>query len=80
MKHSYDFIYFSLYNHIKPASEQKMGTDYSLFKKGIMPMWEDKANNRGGRWLISLERKQRSELDRYWLDIVRILMKHLNYN
>lgn len=47
-----------------------MGSDYSLFKKGIMPMWEDQANKRGGRWLISLERKQRSELDRYWLDIV----------
>lgn len=34
-------------------------------------MWEDEANRRGGRWLLSLERKQRSnDLDRYWLDIV----------
>lgn len=62
---------FSLYNHIKPASELRQGNDYSLFKRGIRPMWEDEANKRGGRWLINLEKKQRSnELDRYWLDIV----------
>ena len=49
----------------------KQGTDYSLFKKGIRPMWEDDANKRGGRWLISLEKRQRNnDLDRYWLDIV----------
>ncbi|XP_056642846.1 eukaryotic translation initiation factor 4E-1A-like isoform X2 [Diorhabda carinulata] len=67
--------FWSLYNHIKPSSELKQGTDYSLFKKGIMPMWEDKANKRGGRWLLSLERKQRvNELDRYWLDIILCLI------
>lgn len=34
-------------------------------------MWEDKANKRGGRWLLSLDKKQRGhDLDRYWLDIV----------
>lgn len=66
-----DMTHFSLYNHIKPASELRQGSDYSLFKKGIKPMWEDEANRRGGRWLLSLERKQRTnELDRYWLDIV----------
>lgn len=34
-------------------------------------MWEDQANKRGGRWLLSLEKKQRThDLERYWLDIV----------
>ncbi|KAL1491342.1 hypothetical protein ABEB36_011951 [Hypothenemus hampei] len=67
--------FWSLYNHIKPASELKHGTDYSLFKKGIQPMWEDEANRRGGRWLISLDRKQRSnDLDIYWLDIILCLI------
>ncbi|CAH1954024.1 unnamed protein product [Acanthoscelides obtectus] len=76
---SFQFVedFWSLYNHIKSASELKQGTDYSLFKKGIMPMWEDKANHRGGRWLLSLEKKQRAnELDRYWLDIVYGLAMH----
>ncbi|XP_018577506.1 eukaryotic translation initiation factor 4E-1A-like [Anoplophora glabripennis] len=67
--------FWSLYNHIKPASELRQGSDYSLFKKGIKPMWEDEANRRGGRWLLSLDRKQRTnELDRYWLDIILCLI------
>ncbi|XP_030747901.1 eukaryotic translation initiation factor 4E1-like isoform X2 [Sitophilus oryzae] len=74
---SFDTVedFWSLYNHIKPASELKQGTDYSLFKKGIRPMWEDAANKKGGRWLISLEKKQRTnDLDRYWLDIILCLI------
>lgn len=33
-------------------------------------MWEDKANKNGGRWMITLNRTQRPELDRYWIDTV----------
>uniref|UniRef100_A0A171A8L4 eIF-4F 25 kDa subunit n=2 Tax=Triatoma infestans TaxID=30076 RepID=A0A171A8L4_TRIIF len=70
---SFDTVedFWSLYNHIKAASELKQGCDYCLFKKGIQPMWEDAANKEGGRWLISLEKKQREvELDNYWLEIM----------
>ncbi|KAF6205211.1 hypothetical protein GE061_019378 [Apolygus lucorum] len=63
--------FWSLYNHIKAASELKPGSDYSLFKKGIRPMWEDDANKQGGRWLISLEKRQREiDLDNCWLEIM----------
>lgn len=38
-------------------------------------MWEDDANKEGGRWLISLDKKQRGEeLDRFWLDVVIFLV------
>ncbi|KAJ8788152.1 hypothetical protein J1605_005451 [Eschrichtius robustus] len=41
---------------------------YSLFKDGIEPMWEDEKNERGGRWLITLNKQQRpSDLDRFRL-------------
>lgn len=34
-------------------------------------MWEDDANKRGGRWLISLDKKQRGhDLDNFWMEIV----------
>lgn len=34
-------------------------------------MWEDDANKHGGRWLINLDKKQRStELDHFWLEIL----------
>ena len=41
---------------------------YSLFKDGIEPTWEDEKNERGGRWLITLNKQQRpSDLDRFRL-------------
>lgn len=74
---SFDTVedFWSVYNHIKAASELKPGCDYCLFKKGIRPMWEDAANKLGGRWLISLEKKHRtSELDNFWLEILLLMI------
>ncbi|XP_034942462.1 eukaryotic translation initiation factor 4E-like isoform X2 [Chelonus insularis] len=63
--------FWSLYNHIKSASELRVGCDYSMFKRGIRPMWEDEANKNGGRWLLTLDKKQRNiDLDHLWLEIL----------
>ncbi|XP_032839618.2 eukaryotic translation initiation factor 4E type 1B isoform X1 [Tyto alba] len=63
--------FWALYNHIQLASKLTSGCDYSLFKDGIEPMWEDNQNKRGGRWLITLAKQQRhTELDRFWLETV----------
>ena len=38
-------------------------------------MWEDRANSRGGRWLINLDKKQRvSCLDAFWLEVMLCLI------
>lgn len=66
--------FWSLFTHIKQPSEVKIGSDYSLFKEHIRPMWEDKANKNGGRWMITLVKNQRPELDRYWIDTVLCLI------
>nr|CAD7570252.1 unnamed protein product [Timema californicum] len=74
---SFDTVedFWSLFHHIKQASELKQGCDYSLFKKGILPMWEDDANKRGGRWLINLEKKHRGhDLNNYWLEVLLCLI------
>jgi len=74
---SFDTVedFWSLYNHIRVASELKQGNDYSLFKKSIRPMWEDSANKRGGRWVLNLNKQQRrNELDSLWLDILLCLI------
>lgn len=71
--------FWSLFTHIKQPSEVKIGSDYSLFKESIRPMWEDKANKNGGRWMITLNRNQRPELDRYWIDTVRIAISMFNW-
>ena len=41
--------FWGLYNHIELCSRLISGCDYSLFKEGIKPMWEDDQNRRGGR-------------------------------
>ena len=67
--------FWSLYNHIEVASRLIPGSDYSLFKAGIFPDWEDARNAPGGRWLVSLDRRQRSDhLDNYWLEILFFLI------
>ena len=51
------------------------GCDYSLFKDGIEPMWQDEKSKRGGRWLITLNKQQRrSDLDRFWLETLLCLI------
>ena len=38
-------------------------------------MWEDKKNRAGGRWLFSMEKRDRKEvLDQCWMETVRIIM------
>jgi len=67
--------FWSLYNHIEVASRLPPGSDYSIFKEGIFPDWEDPRNQPGGRWMINVDRRQRSELlDTYWLEIIFFLI------
>ncbi|XP_077285166.1 eukaryotic translation initiation factor 4E1 [Arctopsyche grandis] len=69
--------FWSIYNHIKLASELKVGCDYSLFKQGISPMWEDPRNENGGRWLLTLEKRHHRPgdiIDKFWLDVCLCLV------
>lgn len=67
--------FWALYNHIQPASRLQVGCDYSVFKEGIQPAWEDDRNKRGGRWLINLNKSQRqTDLDNFWLETLLCLI------
>ncbi|XP_050320147.1 eukaryotic translation initiation factor 4E1-like [Bactrocera neohumeralis] len=73
---SFDTVedFWSVYNHIKPPSDIKLGSDYSLFKKGIRPMWEDAGNKQVGRWVITLNKTSKADLDNLWLDVLLCLI------
>ncbi|KAH7961131.1 eukaryotic translation initiation factor 4E-1A [Rhipicephalus sanguineus] len=74
---SFDTVedFWTLYNNIELASKLPIGCDYSLFKYGIKPMWEDHRNRQGGRWLFNLSKSQRTtDLDYYWLEILLCLI------
>jgi translation initiation factor 4E len=67
--------FWALYNHIEIVSLLGNGCDYSLFKKGIEPAWEDKANEKGGRWIYTIDKRtSRQCLDKYWLEVLMCLV------
>ncbi|XP_076455336.1 eukaryotic translation initiation factor 4E-like [Babylonia areolata] len=67
--------FWCLVNHIQKASKLNSGCDYSVFKDGIQPMWEDPQNKEGGRWLINMNKNQRhTDLDNVWLEMLLCLI------
>lgn len=59
-----------------------LNCDYSLFKEGIKPMWEDEFNANGGRWTYNVERRNSSPpnapmpniIEQVWLDVMLCLI------
>eukprot|EP00927_Polykrikos_kofoidii_P060143 TRINITY_DN55211_c0_g1_i1.p1 TRINITY_DN55211_c0_g1~~TRINITY_DN55211_c0_g1_i1.p1 ORF type:complete len:259 (-),score=60.09 TRINITY_DN55211_c0_g1_i1:77-778(-) len=43
--------------------------DYSIFKQGVAPAWEDPAVKNGGRWIVKLEKVKAQSLDDLWLSL-----------
>jgi len=67
--------FWALYNHIESASKLSTGCDYSLFKEGIRPMWEDSLNEAGGKWQMQIDKRHRyTNLDRFWLEVMMCLI------
>ena len=73
---SFEYVedFWALFNHIEPASRLPTGCDYSMFKYGVKPMWEDDSNKHGGRWLINFQRNHREALDECWLEVLLCLI------
>jgi len=67
--------FWSIYNHIKSATEIRNGSSYFVFKDGIKPMWEDEGNRKGGRWVLPLDKRSRNQcLDTSWLEVLLCLI------
>lgn len=74
---SVDFVedFWGVYNHLQLVSKINVGCDYMFFKKGIPPMWEDPQNKDGGRWVLNIDKRLRSQnLDIYWLNTLLALI------
>eukprot|EP00612_Vaucheria_litorea_P005117 CAMPEP_0171461548 /NCGR_PEP_ID=MMETSP0945-20130129/5951_1 /TAXON_ID=109269 /ORGANISM="Vaucheria litorea, Strain CCMP2940" /LENGTH=139 /DNA_ID=CAMNT_0011987915 /DNA_START=444 /DNA_END=863 /DNA_ORIENTATION=+ len=53
-----------------PASKIQTGSNYSIFKDGIKPMWEDENNVLGGKWVITINKPDKKNLDEWWLHAI----------
>ncbi|MEL7342227.1 MAG: eukaryotic translation initiation factor 4E [Bacteroidota bacterium] len=46
---SFDTVegFWKIYNHLRRPADVSVGTDYSVFKQGVKPSWEDEQNHHG---------------------------------
>jgi len=72
--------FWHCHNQVKLASKLPAGQTYAVFRKGVIPDWEDAANKDGGRWLLHYEKRERAiRLDERWMEVlVLALGNHLN--
>jgi translation initiation factor 4E len=72
--------FWSTYNHIKRPADLEFGANYHMFKEGVKPMWEDEANKKGGKWVMTLNAKEdSSRLDELWeLLLLSIIGEYLD--
>lgn len=62
--------FWGIYNNIAKASQLSPKSDYHLFKTGVRPEWEDKQNQRGGRWSYNNRDRRSVNIDDLWLHIM----------
>jgi len=60
--------FWCMFNFSYPPSKLE-NVDYSLFKQGVTPAWEDPAFKYGGRWVVKLEKVKAQSLDDLWLSL-----------
>jgi translation initiation factor 4E len=59
--------FWNHYSHLTRFKDLQVHTDCHMFRDGITPMWEDEANNEGGKWII---RVRKGLADRIWEDVL----------
>jgi len=68
--------FWGIVHHIVPTNEGRTNTDFSVFKKGVEPMWEDRANRDGGRWIVKIETANRDSGRTHdaWMDLLLMMI------
>jgi len=68
-------MFNSLYNNIVTPSRLVSGSDFSLFKTGVEPKWEDTQNQLGGKWTYLVSKSSmKQQMDTQWLSLVRAVL------
>ena len=61
--------FWEVFNNVKPASQLSTNSNYHIFKDGVEPMWEDAGNVNGGKFVLTIPKKESrgGRLDEAWL-------------
>jgi translation initiation factor 4E len=62
-------LFWRVFNNLKPASQLSMNSNYSVFRYGVEPSWEDVANVNGGKFVLTIPKKdsKNGKCDEWWL-------------
>eukprot|EP00695_Tsukubamonas_globosa_P000377 TRINITY_DN1277_c0_g1_i1.p1 TRINITY_DN1277_c0_g1~~TRINITY_DN1277_c0_g1_i1.p1 ORF type:complete len:184 (+),score=29.26 TRINITY_DN1277_c0_g1_i1:76-552(+) len=72
--------FWSYYLHMKKPSALESGSTYHFFKSNIKPMWEDPANEKGGRLMVNFS-KDAQRCDAYWEKLLLAMIgEYLDYD
>lgn len=73
LKHCGEFAtaeeFWSIFNNILPASSLTIHSNYHVFRQGVVPMWEDPQNKLGGKFVLTIPKKdsKAGRCDEWWL-------------
>ena len=59
--------FWKIFQHLKKPEQLQNGIEFQLFKNEIKPLWEDEANQRGGRVSIKIKKDYTSLV---WEEII----------
>ena len=72
--------FWEVFQHLKKPNQCPVGSDYHVFKKGIVPMWEDKLNKDGGKLSVLLTWKYANVIwEEITFNFVKGLLPYYDY-
>lgn len=72
--------FWGIFDNVLPLTEAHHGCNYSVFKKGIRPIWEDPMNRHGGRFVFTINKEDRNFkefADRMWLEFAMAIVGNI---
>jgi translation initiation factor 4E len=71
--------FWCLFNNVIAPTKLALGSNFHVFKDGIQPMWEDATNKDGGKWVLSIPKQRRKNVDMWWMySILMMIGENLN--
>lgn len=61
--------FWRFFNHSPPPQSMRHQTNYSVFRQGIRPEWEDPGNVNGGKWVMNF-RNRHDRLNDTFLELL----------
>lgn len=55
--------FWNVYSHLRRVDKLPFTSEYQIFRKGVLPMWEDPLNAQGGKWVVRFKRQKHNNIN-----------------